>query len=111
MTRAALTIAATALAALTLPRPGHTASPFDQRLTPEQQIVHALNRLTFGPRPGDVDEVRRLGLAKWIDSQLHPQQITESSVLEDKLKPLETLRLTLPHVIAKYTPDQNAMMM
>ena len=64
MKRAALTIAATALAALTLSRPGHTATPFDQRLTPDQQIVHALNRLTFGPRPGDVDEVRRIGLAK-----------------------------------------------
>src|SRR5580698_9950158 len=111
MKRAALTIAATALAALTLSRPGHTATPFDQRLTPDQQIVHALNRLTFGPRPGDVDEVRRLGLAKWIDLQLHPTLITESSVLDDKLKPLETLRLTLPDVVAKYTPDQNMGMM
>src|ERR1700691_5071988 len=111
MKRAALTIAAAALAAATLPRPSHATSPFDQRLSPEQQIVHALNRLTFGPRPGDVDEVRRLGLAKWIDLQLHPGQITENSVLEDKLKPLETLRLTLPDVVAKYTPEQNMGMM
>ena len=107
MTRLVLTIAAVALAVVTLSRPGHSASPFDQRLSPEQQIVHALNRLTFGPRPGDAGEVRRLGLAKWMELQLHPEQITENSVLETRLKPLETLRLTLPDVVAKYTPEQN----
>jgi hypothetical protein len=65
MKREVIAIAAIAIAAVTLPRPGHATSPFDQRLEPEQQIVHALNRLTFGPRPGDVEEVRRVGLAKW----------------------------------------------
>ncbi len=61
MKPATLTIAAIAIAAVTLPRPGHATSPFDQRLNSEQQIIHALNRLTFGPRPGDVEEVQRIG--------------------------------------------------
>src|SRR5580693_3378343 len=103
MKREVIAIAAIAIAAVTLPRPGHATSPFDQRLNPEQQIVHALNRLTFGPRPGDVEEVQRLGLAKWMEMQLHPEQITESPALEEKLKPLESLRLTLADVVAKYT--------
>ena len=38
----------------------------------ELRIVHTLNRLSFGPRPGDVEKVRKLGLEKWIDLQLHP---------------------------------------
>jgi uncharacterized protein (DUF1800 family) len=111
MTRAALTIAAVALAAVTLPWSGHATSPFDQRLTPEQQIIHALNRLTFGPRPADVDEVRRLGLAKWMELQLHPEQITENSVLEARLQPLDSLRLALPEVVAKYPQAQPLAMM
>jgi uncharacterized protein (DUF1800 family) len=111
MKRIVITIAAIAIAAVTLPRPGHAISPFDQRLNPQQQIIHALNRLTFGPRPGDVEEVQRLGLAKWMESQLHPDQITENPVLEERLKPLESLRLTLPDVVAQYTPQQNANIM
>ena len=111
MKRVVLTIAAVALAAVTLPRPSHATSPFDQRLNPDQQIIHALNRLTFGPRPGDVEEVRRVGLTKWMELQLHPEQITENPVLEERLKPLESLRLTLPDVVAKYTPQQNMGMM
>ena len=47
------------------------AGPFNQKLTPDQQIIHALNRLTFGPRPGDIEQVRRIGLNKWIEQQLH----------------------------------------
>src|SRR5438067_1592564 len=36
------------------------AGPFNQKLTSAQQIIHALNRLTFGPRPGDSEQVRRI---------------------------------------------------
>src|SRR5689334_21300256 len=41
-------------------------------LTEDEAIVHALNRLGYGPRPGDVEAVRQMGVAKWIDRQLHP---------------------------------------
>src|SRR5579883_644899 len=73
------------------PSLGTASGPFDQRLSQDRQIVHALNRLTFGPRPGDVEEVRRMGVAKWIKLQLHPSQIPENPALEAKLKYLETL--------------------
>jgi uncharacterized protein (DUF1800 family) len=111
MKRVLLTIAAVSLAAVTLPLSGDATGPFDKRLSPEQQIVHALNRLTFGPRPGDVEEVRRIGLAKWIELQLHPNQIPENPALEAKLKPLETLRMDLAEVVKQYTPGQQGMMM
>src|SRR5690242_2473688 len=38
---------------------------FSRRLPPSDRIRHALNRLTFGPRPGDAEEVRREGLKRW----------------------------------------------
>jgi uncharacterized protein (DUF1800 family) len=55
-------------------------------------IVHALNRLTYGPRPGDVDRVKAMGLQKWIDLQLTPSRI-DNSALDAKLQRLETLTL------------------
>jgi uncharacterized protein (DUF1800 family) len=82
----------------------HAAGSFNQKLSSDQQIVHALNRLTFGPRPGDVEEVRRIGLNKWIELQLHPDQIPENPVLEPKLKPFATLQMSLADVVTEYTP-------
>ena len=51
-----------------------------RELAADQQIIHALNRLTFGPRPGDVQKVRAMGLDKWIELQLHPERIDNSSL-------------------------------
>ena len=48
-----------------------------RELPADQQIIQALNRLTFGPRPGDVLKVRAIGLDKWIDQQLHPDKIDD----------------------------------
>src|ERR1700693_3967283 len=42
-------------------------------LTDDQAILHALNRLGYGPRPGDVARLKQMGLAKWVDQQLHPE--------------------------------------
>ena len=103
MKRLLLTIA-TATLATGVPRWGNASGSFDQRLPPDRQIIQALNRLTFGPRPGDVEEVRRLGVAKWIEMQLHPDRIPENPALDAKLKPLETLRMDLPEIVKKYTP-------
>jgi hypothetical protein len=41
-------------------------------LTEDQKIVHAVNRLGFGPRPGDIERVMQIGLDNWIRQQLHP---------------------------------------
>src|SRR5258708_39995818 len=106
MRRPMVVIAAVAVAAATFSRLGSDIGPFDKKLSPENQIIHALNRLTFGPRPGDIEEVRRIGLNKWIEMQLHPDQIAESSVLEARLKPLETLRMETAAVVRDYTPQQ-----
>ena len=46
-------------------------------LTREDQARQVLNRLTFGPRPGDVAAVERMGVDRWLDQQLHPEQIAD----------------------------------
>ncbi len=48
------------------------------QLQGDERILHALNRFTFGPRPGDLEEVRTMGLEKWFDQQLHPASIDEA---------------------------------
>ncbi|HYN83273.1 MAG TPA: DUF1800 domain-containing protein [Gemmatimonadaceae bacterium] len=52
-----------------------TARLDHRELAADQQIIQALNRLTFGPRPGDAQKVRAMGLDRWIDLQLHPERI------------------------------------
>jgi uncharacterized protein (DUF1800 family) len=74
------------------------SSPDDQRRT-----LHALNRLTFGPRPGDVQQVMTMGVDQWIDLQLHPQKIDDSA-LDARLEPLRTLRMSTKE-IAEDFPD------
>jgi uncharacterized protein (DUF1800 family) len=82
------------------------AKLFHAKLDKNQQILHALDRLTFGARPGDADRIRKTGLKKWIDLQLHPERISENPVLEAKLQPLESLRMTPAETIQHYPPPQ-----
>jgi uncharacterized protein (DUF1800 family) len=46
----------------------------------EASVRHALNRLTYGPRPGDVERVRETGLARWIEQQLNPARLSDSEL-------------------------------
>jgi len=71
-------------------------------LTPEQKALHALSRLTFGARPGDLEAVEKLGVEKWIELQLHPDQIAEDPQLETRLKPLATLRMDAAQILKDY---------
>ena len=73
------------------------------RLSEEQRILHALNRLGFGARPGDVERVKAMGLDNYINQQLNPASIADS-VIEAKLqdKNLPTLRMTTAELYEKY---------
>jgi uncharacterized protein (DUF1800 family) len=50
------------------------------QLRGDDRILHALNRFTFGPRAGDLEAVRAVGLDKWFDQQLHPASIDETAL-------------------------------
>ena len=79
---------------------------FKKKLSKDEQAVHALDRLTFGPRPGDFAAVKKMGVKKWIELELHPERIKENPELENKLAPLETLRMSQAETVAAYPPPQ-----
>ncbi|MBC8102199.1 MAG: DUF1800 family protein, partial [Cytophagales bacterium] len=61
-------------------------------LTEQQKIVHLLSRAAFGPRPGDVERVQKMGIAAYIEEQLHPERISDAMIVA-KLAPLTTLQM------------------
>src|SRR5712664_215442 len=67
-------------------------------LSADEAILHALNRLAYGPRPGDVERVRQTGLAKWIDQQLNPNAMDDKT-LEARLQDYPTLRISTAKLI------------
>src|SRR5271155_4513214 len=87
-------------------KPADEIKLFQKKLSKDDQILHALDRLTFGPRPGDVERLKRMGLKKWLDQQLHPERIQENAVLEAQLQPLESLRMTPMETVQRYPPPQ-----
>jgi uncharacterized protein (DUF1800 family) len=78
------------------------SSPNDN---PQRRALHALNRLTFGPRPGDVQQVMAMGVDQWIDLQLHPKKIDDSA-LDARLQPLRTLRMSTKEISEDFPDPQ-----
>ncbi len=76
-------------------------------LTPDEAILHALNRLAYGPRPGDIEKVRQMGLASWIELQLKPNSIDDHS-LDARLENLPTLKLSSAALIEDYPQPKQA---
>ena len=70
-------------------------------LTPREQALHALNRLAFGPRPGDADRVARMGVSAYIREQLYPERIPDARV-EARLAGLPTLSMSNAELIARF---------
>jgi len=70
-----------------------------------QRAMHALNRLTFGSRPGDVDRVMAIGVDKWFEQQLHADKIDDRG-LETRLEPLRTLRMSPRELVENFPPPQ-----
>lgn len=73
--------------------PQYTA--FSRLLPKSDRYRHALDRLTFGPRPGDMDRVQALGLGMWLDLELHPEKIPENPVLLERLRSFANLSTPL----------------
>src|SRR5258705_6882777 len=70
-------------------------------LKEDQRILHVLNRLGFGSRPGDVARVKAIGLDSYINQQLNPQKISEA-VADAKIKDLSTLDMTTAQLYEKF---------
>ena len=84
------------------------ASKSAAKLSQDQRILHVLNRLGFGVRPGDVERVRAMGIDNYIAQQLAPEKIDDSAS-EAKLQNLATLRMTTAELYEKY-PQPNQLL-
>ena len=82
----------------------------------DRAIVHVLNRIGYGPRPGDIERVRALGLQRYVDEQLHPERISDNGMAA-RLAPLSTVamssreiaeRFELPTIERRQERQQNA---
>jgi uncharacterized protein (DUF1800 family) len=76
-------------------------------LSSDEAIQHALNRLAYGSRPGDVQRIRQMGLAKWIEQQLNPRSIDDSAV-EARLNIYPTLAMSSAQLMAEYPNPKQA---
>src|SRR5437667_12125985 len=99
----AFAVAASALCAQrALAKKGKETS--SSQMPEQKRAIHALNRLTFGPRPGDTNRVT-MGVDQWIDQQLHPDKIDDHA-LEARLVPLRTLRMDTRDIVENFQSDQ-----
>src|SRR6266581_1034914 len=77
----------------------------DTSANEHKRAVQALNRLTFGPRPGDVQQVMALGVDRWIDQQLHPEKVSDSAV-ESRLAAFRTLHMSSKEIVDEFPDNQ-----
>jgi uncharacterized protein (DUF1800 family) len=71
-----------------------------------ERILHALNRFTFGPRPGDVEAVRAMGLDAWFQQQLHPAGLDETE-LDARLAAFPAMQWSVENLL--YRMPSNAV--
>jgi uncharacterized protein (DUF1800 family) len=81
---------------VTLPAVPTGAAPDSDRA-----ILHVLNRIGFGPRPGDVEKVRAIGIGRYIDQQLHPERIPDTSMIA-RLSELTTIGMSSREIAEKF---------
>src|SRR5918996_49271 len=91
-----LSIVAQSLVSVAAQKPTKTRA-----LSEEQRILHVLNRLGFGARPGDIERVKAMGLENYINQQLNPEKITDT-VAENKVKDLTVLTMPTAELYEKY---------
>lgn len=72
-----------------------------RKMTEEQRVVHVLNRLAFGVRPGDVERVRKMGVEAYIEQQLNPSKVDDAAA-EARLRGFPTLGMSNSELLAKY---------
>jgi uncharacterized protein (DUF1800 family) len=70
-----------------------------------RRALHAINRLTFGPRPGDLQQVMAMGVDQWIDLQLHSGKIDDSA-LNARLEPLRTVHMSTKEIVEEFPDPQ-----
>ena len=94
--------------AMQSPRPARIlqTQPADSSpLKGDERLLQVLNRFTYGPRPGDLEKIRAMGVQAWFNQQLMPATIDDSA-LEAKLAKYPAMKLPMPELLARYPNQQ-----
>jgi uncharacterized protein (DUF1800 family) len=67
----------------------------------DRAVTHVLNRIAFGPRPGDVDRIKAIGLQRYIGEQLRPERIADSQMTA-RLAGLQTIGMSSRDLAEKF---------
>ena len=78
-------------------------------ITPREQAVHVLNRLGYGPRPGDIDRVLQMGVDRYIESQLSPASIPLPDALSRQLDALDSEHESAGQALAAFQAVREAV--
>src|SRR6266478_1337826 len=78
-----------------------------RELNEQEAILHALNRLGFGPRPGQVEQIEKTGLENWIQAQLHPENLSDP-VVDARIAQLPAMGLSAAELLYQYPPQDIA---
>lgn len=101
VSRALVALVASAAIFFSVVQSGAQQTRSTSRLNDDQRILHVLNRLGFGARPGDVERVKAMGLDNYINQQLNPEKINDS-IADAKVRNLPTLSMTTAELYEKY---------
>jgi uncharacterized protein (DUF1800 family) len=86
------------------PAPAFAPMSGVRELTADQQAAQAVSRLTFGPRPGEVDRVNAMGTDRWIERQLSPDQIGDAT-LDGLLAELPVWSMQVKTLVDSFPPQ------
>jgi uncharacterized protein (DUF1800 family) len=88
--------------ALLLPALALCAQAVAAPLSAEQQAAHVLNRVAFGPAPGDIARVAQMGVQRYIEQQLAPQDIAYPPALAARLASLDAINRGTGAIFGEY---------
>jgi len=94
-----LTLVLAATAVLSAAKKNKNAGADEQK-----RALHALDRLSFGPRPDDVQSVAAMGVDKWIELQLHPEKI-DNAAMQARLAGYRTLEMSSREMLLEFPPN------
>jgi uncharacterized protein (DUF1800 family) len=90
------------VAAEAVPKP---VRPSTKEIQGQERALHALNRFTFGPRPGDVAAIEAIGVKRWFEQQLTPSSIDDSA-LEQRLTMFPAMKMQEAELKERYPSPQ-----
>jgi len=92
------------LAPATASSPAVAALPSSAPLSAQERALHVLDRIAYGPRPGDLERVARIGAERYIAEQLDPERIPMPDALKAKLAALPTYSMDQGRLFVLYGP-------